>query len=57
MAKVTVVIDQHTDGRLIGVFDDKKKLKKLMEEVLTKGQKGYIRFKQVKVNEQINDLM
>ena len=49
--KVTLVWDYHGGGRLVGIFDDDKAIQRLRKLVAESGQRSYVRFVEVRVNE------
>jgi hypothetical protein len=50
MEKITVVWNNHGEGTLIGVFNDKKKIKELKQIVLSSKQQTYLKFFEVEMN-------
>lgn len=50
MSKVTIVWNNHGDGKLVGVFDDQKEINKLKSIISIKHEESYIRFIEVEMN-------
>jgi len=50
MSKVTVVWNNHGDGKLVGVFDDPKRINRLRTIIASKKQESYIRFIETEIN-------
>jgi hypothetical protein len=54
---LVVVWDYHGDGKLVGVFKEgDHHLNRLREDIIKKGEQGYIQFIVTKINHQIGNI-
>lgn len=49
--RVTLVWDSHGDGHLVGIFDDRKTIRRLKRLVAERGEGNYVTFSEVTLNE------
>lgn len=50
MSKLTIVWNNHGDGKLVGAFNDPELITKLRNLIISKNQENYIRFIEVELN-------